>query len=100
MICFIANLPCVSKQIDTLCAIMNLWYYTSMIKRVLIAAGGTGGHIFPALAIAHLLQKNSIEVSWLGAKRGLESTIISQTDIPLYTISVARLRGKKAYFAN
>jgi len=69
-----------------------------MIKRVLIAAGGTGGHIFPALAIAHLLQKNQIEVSWLGAKRGLESTIISQTDIPLYTISVASLRGKKGLF--
>ncbi|MGD9153396.1 MAG: undecaprenyldiphospho-muramoylpentapeptide beta-N-acetylglucosaminyltransferase [Gammaproteobacteria bacterium] len=69
-----------------------------MTKRVLIAAGGTGGHIFPALAIARLLQKNHIEVTWLGAKRGLETSIIPQTDIPLYTISISRLRGKKSIF--
>jgi len=69
-----------------------------MAKRVLIAAGGTGGHIFPALTIARLLQKNYTEVTWLGSKRGLETSIIPQTDIPLYTISISNLRGKKNIF--
>ncbi|MGD9108564.1 MAG: undecaprenyldiphospho-muramoylpentapeptide beta-N-acetylglucosaminyltransferase [Gammaproteobacteria bacterium] len=69
-----------------------------MVKRVLIAAGGTGGHIFPALTIARLLQKNHVEVAWLGAKRGLETSIIPQTNIPLHTISISSLRGKKGVF--
>lgn len=65
-----------------------------MISRILITTGGTGGHIFPALAVAKLLQKQGVEVKWLGTRRGLESTIIPKHNIPLYYVDVVGLRGK------
>ena len=44
-----------------------------MSRPILIMAGGTGGHVFPALALARLLREQSLEVVWLGTERGLES---------------------------
>ncbi len=61
---------------------------------MLIMAGGTGGHIFPALAIAEKLQDIGIQVRWLGSDAGLEQQIVAQTTIPLYKISAHGLRGK------
>ena len=43
--------------------------------QMLIAAGGTGGHIFPGLAVADYLQAKGVKVSWLGGERGLEKSI-------------------------
>ena len=63
-------------------------------KKVLIMAGGTGGHIFPALSIARHLQSSGVKVEWLGTRKGLEAQLISQTDIPIHYISVSGLRGK------
>lgn len=63
-------------------------------KKVLIMAGGTGGHIFPALSIARHLQSLGVEVEWLGTKKGMESDLIPQSDIPIHYISVSGLRGK------
>jgi UDP-N-acetylglucosamine--N-acetylmuramyl-(pentapeptide) pyrophosphoryl-undecaprenol N-acetylglucosamine transferase len=63
-------------------------------KKVLIMAGGTGGHIFPALSIARELQTQGIKVEWLGTKKGMESELIPQTGIPIHYISVSGLRGK------
>lgn len=57
-------------------------------------AGGTGGHIFPALAIVSELKKHSINVEWLGSKRGMENTIVPKNNIKLHTVNAVGLRGK------
>jgi UDP-N-acetylglucosamine--N-acetylmuramyl-(pentapeptide) pyrophosphoryl-undecaprenol N-acetylglucosamine transferase len=61
---------------------------------VLIMAGGTGGHVFPALALARLLREQSLPVIWLGTARGLEARVIPAEGIPIEQLSVGGLRGK------
>lgn len=61
---------------------------------VLIMAGGTGGHVFPALAVARGLFKQGREVIWLGSPRGIENRLIPDAGIPLERVRVAGLRGK------
>lgn len=56
-------------------------------------AGGTGGHIFPGLAVAEELQKRDWKVFWLGSYKGMEENIIGKTNIPLSLINVVGLRG-------
>lgn len=63
-------------------------------RRFLMMAGGTGGHVFPALATARALQDRGHEVFWLGAKGGMEERLIGETDIPLSLIHISGLRGK------
>jgi UDP-N-acetylglucosamine--N-acetylmuramyl-(pentapeptide) pyrophosphoryl-undecaprenol N-acetylglucosamine transferase len=57
-------------------------------------AGGTGGHVYPALAVARALQANSREVVWLGTHRGLESRVVPEAGIDMEWISVKGLRRK------
>jgi UDP-N-acetylglucosamine--N-acetylmuramyl-(pentapeptide) pyrophosphoryl-undecaprenol N-acetylglucosamine transferase len=64
-----------------------------MSRPILIMAGGTGGHVFPALALARLLREQSLEVVWLGTARGLESRVIPAEGIPIERLSVGGLRG-------
>jgi len=64
------------------------------LQRVLIMAGGTGGHVFPGLALARYLREQGIEVHWLGTKQGLESRLVPEANFPLHTISIGGLRGK------
>lgn len=62
----------------------------------LIMAGGTGGHVFPALALARELRARSWQVVWLGTRRGLEARLVPPEQIPLEWLSVSGLRGKGA----
>lgn len=64
------------------------------LKRVLIMAGGTGGHVFPGLAVARYLHENNVDVHWLGTKQGIESKLVPAANIPLHLITIGGLRGK------
>lgn len=65
-----------------------------MGKRVMILAGGTGGHVYPALAVARELLDGGHDVIWMGTRKGLEARVIPAAGIPVEWLSVAGLRGK------
>jgi UDP-N-acetylglucosamine--N-acetylmuramyl-(pentapeptide) pyrophosphoryl-undecaprenol N-acetylglucosamine transferase len=61
---------------------------------VMIMAGGTGGHVFPALAVADVLRKNGAHVEWLGTPRGIENSLVPAANIELHHVSAEGVRGK------
>lgn len=63
-------------------------------KTFLVMAGGTGGHVFPALAVANALLERHDKVVWLGSKGGMEEGILSKENIPFFGINVKGVRGK------
>lgn len=65
-----------------------------MPGNVLIMAGGTGGHVFPALACAREFQARGYRVHWLGTPRGIENELVPAAGLPLHLIDVSGLRGK------
>lgn len=67
--------------------------------RVLIAGGGTGGHIFPALAVASALIEDNPEakVLFVGAKNGLEERLVKKAGYPIELLSVGKLKGASAF---
>ena len=63
------------------------------MKRVLIAAGGTGGHIFPALVVAQQLEHAGVKIHWVGSQRAIEQRLIAP-HYPLERLSIESLRGR------
>jgi len=63
---------------------------------ILIMAGGTGGHVFPALAVARELMAHDRRVIWLGTPRGIENRLIPDAGIALDHVRITGLRGKGA----
>jgi UDP-N-acetylglucosamine--N-acetylmuramyl-(pentapeptide) pyrophosphoryl-undecaprenol N-acetylglucosamine transferase len=63
-------------------------------KTVLIMAGGTGGHVFPALAVAQEFLNRGAFVHWLGTEKGIESRLVPEANIPLHFLTVEGVRGK------
>ena len=66
----------------------------SATSSVVIMAGGTGGHIFPALAVANVLQGRGHAVTWIGTRQGLEAKLVPEAGIPIEWIEVGGVRGK------
>ena len=69
----------------------------SLPRSVLIMAGGTGGHVFPALAAAACLRKKGINVEWLGTRNGIEGRLVPNANIPIHFINISGLRGKNIF---
>lgn len=69
-----------------------------MSKRIVIMAGGTGGHVFPALAVAQYLTEQEWQVSWIGTHKGMESRVVPENNIEIDWLTVNGLRGK-GFFA-
>jgi len=65
-----------------------------MAKHLMIMAAGTGGHIFPGIAIAQEMRARGWEVSWLGTAHGMEGEIVPKHGIAMDKIDFAGLRGK------
>jgi len=66
----------------------------SFSRTMLIFAGGTGGHIYPALAVAQELNQRGYDIHWFGTNRGLESRVVPAAGFPLHILSAQGLRGK------
>ncbi|WP_018717662.1 undecaprenyldiphospho-muramoylpentapeptide beta-N-acetylglucosaminyltransferase [Arhodomonas aquaeolei] len=65
-----------------------------MTAPVIITAGGTGGHVFPALAVAEALREADVLVVWMGTPHGLEARVAGNAGIPFEPVTVRALRGR------
>ncbi|ARU65411.1 undecaprenyldiphospho-muramoylpentapeptide beta-N-acetylglucosaminyltransferase [Histophilus somni] len=63
-------------------------------KKLLVMAGGTGGHVFPAIAVAQYLQKQDWDICWLGTRDRMEAKLVPKHGIPIEFIQISGLRGK------
>lgn len=65
-------------------------------KPILVMAGGTGGHVFPALAVAENLRRRGENIVWLGTRSGIEARVVPAADFTIEWLNVQGLRGKNA----
>jgi len=68
------------------------------MKKVLMAAGGTGGHIYPAISVAERLREKEVEVIFAGSKYRMEKKIVPQHKFPFFAFPIARLSSIKGFF--
>ncbi|MCW8922478.1 MAG: undecaprenyldiphospho-muramoylpentapeptide beta-N-acetylglucosaminyltransferase [Gammaproteobacteria bacterium] len=64
------------------------------VQPIMIMAGGTGGHVFPALAVADELRARGVPVIWLGTQAGIEARLVPQAGYPIEWLSITGWRGK------
>ena len=64
------------------------------MKRLMIMAAGTGGHIFPGIAIAQAMKSRGWDVTWLGTAHGMEQDLVPRAGIELEAIEFSGMRGK------
>lgn len=77
---------------------MNAPRSSASIRRapIMIMAGGTGGHIFPGIAVAQELRARDVPVVWLGSAGGLETRLVPQAGLTIETLKITGVRGKGA----
>ena len=62
--------------------------------KIMVVAAGTGGHIYPGLAIAEYFIAKAHPVSWVGTPKGMENSLVDKYKIPFFSISISGIRGK------
>ena len=67
-----------------------------MSRTILIMAAGTGGHVFPGIAIAHELRARGWNIHWMGTRTGMENKLVAQAGFPLTQVTISGVRGKGA----